>query len=167
MGEGAWWAPDDQIRRSLGPRGDRFEFVACVPSRARLGSRANASIAGGVGPESSQAQRSEYELRDVEPAQARALLLAAERHGWELVAPIATELAVRRRTRQGATTSAPSDSARCSGAVIASPRRARSRRRRHAMSRSAPPTACACATHGGHPTKCPAASGVMGVARGW
>jgi hypothetical protein len=56
---------------------------------------------GGVGTESSRASRDEYQLRDVvAPALARALLLAAEAHRWELVARIATELAARRRTQE-------------------------------------------------------------------
>ncbi len=60
------------------------------------------AIVGGVGTESSRASRDEYELRDVvEPALARALVLAAEAHRWDLAAQIATELAARRRTREG------------------------------------------------------------------
>jgi hypothetical protein len=57
---------------------------------------------GGVGTESSQASDGEYELRDVvEPALARALMLAAEAQRWEIVAQIATELHARRETQAG------------------------------------------------------------------
>jgi hypothetical protein len=48
---------------------------------------------GGVGTESSPPARPEYEVRDVvEPALAKALVLAAKAQRWELVAQIATEL---------------------------------------------------------------------------
>jgi len=51
--------------------------------------------------ESSEPASAEYELRNVvEPALARALVLAAEAQRWELVAQIATELAARRRTER-------------------------------------------------------------------
>jgi hypothetical protein len=50
-----------------------------VSSRASKG-----AIAGGVGTESSQAARGEYELRDVvEPGLAKALALAAEAQRWD------------------------------------------------------------------------------------
>jgi hypothetical protein len=63
-------------------------------------------IAGGVGPESSQAPRGEYELRDVvEPALARALVLAAEAQRWDVVAQIATELQARREASASRPTS--------------------------------------------------------------
>jgi hypothetical protein len=62
------------------------------------------AIAGGVGTESSQPSRAEYELRDVvEPALARALVLAAEAQRWDVVAQIATELQARRQARGGLT----------------------------------------------------------------
>jgi hypothetical protein len=58
------------------------------------------SNGGGVGTESSQAKKGGYELGDVvEPALARALVLAAEAQRWELVAQIATELQARRESR--------------------------------------------------------------------
>jgi hypothetical protein len=53
---------------------------------------------GGVGTESSWPQQPEYELRDVvEPALARALVLAAEAQRWDVVLQIASELQARRR----------------------------------------------------------------------
>lgn len=52
---------------------------------------------GGAGTEASQSTRTEYELRDVvEPALARALLLAAEAQRWDVVLQIARELEARR-----------------------------------------------------------------------
>jgi hypothetical protein len=67
-----------------------------VPSRA-----VKCAIVGGVGAESSQATRGEYELRDViEPALARALVLAAEAQRWDVVVQIATELEARRKATE-------------------------------------------------------------------
>jgi hypothetical protein len=55
---------------------------------------------GGVGTESSEVAIGECELRDVvEPALARALVLAAEALRWEVVVLIATELQKRREGR--------------------------------------------------------------------
>ena len=62
------------------------------------------AIAGGVGTESSQGFQDAYELRDVvEPALARALVLAAEAQRWDVVMQIATELQARRQARGGVT----------------------------------------------------------------
>jgi hypothetical protein len=59
-----------------------------VPSRA-----SKCADGGAVGTESSPPAQLEYELRDVvEPALAKALVLAAKAQRWELVAQIATEL---------------------------------------------------------------------------
>ncbi|MEY4546457.1 MAG: hypothetical protein RL685_2652 [Pseudomonadota bacterium] len=58
------------------------------------------AIVGGVGTEASQAPEREYELRDVvEPALARALVLAAEAQRWDVVMRIAAELQARRQAR--------------------------------------------------------------------
>jgi hypothetical protein len=58
------------------------------------------AIAGGVGTESSQASQGEYELRDVvEPALAKALMLAAEGGHWRIVEQVAVELRARRESR--------------------------------------------------------------------
>lgn len=57
------------------------------------------SNGGGVGTESSRALSGEYELRDVvEPALARALVLAAEGQRWDVVIQIAGELQARRQS---------------------------------------------------------------------
>jgi hypothetical protein len=65
--------------------------LGSVPSRA-----SKCANGGGVGTESSRATRDDHDLRGVvEPALARALVLAAEAHRWELVAQIATELAAQ------------------------------------------------------------------------
>ena len=56
---------------------------------------------GGAGTESAEPS-AEYELRDVvEPALAKAVMLAAEAQQWVLVAQIAAELTARRRMREG------------------------------------------------------------------
>jgi hypothetical protein len=61
---------------------------------------AKCAIAGRVGTESS-ASPGGYELRDVvEPALAKALVLAAEAQQWDVVTQIATELQARRQTRE-------------------------------------------------------------------
>jgi hypothetical protein len=60
------------------------------------------AIGGGVGTESSQPPSAAYELRDVvEPALAKALVLAAEAEQWGVVAQIARELQARRESRAG------------------------------------------------------------------
>jgi hypothetical protein len=60
------------------------------------------AIADGVGTESSQAAPEGYELSDVvEPALAKALVLAAEAQRWDVVIQIAAELQARRQTRGG------------------------------------------------------------------
>ena len=53
---------------------------------------------GGAGTKSSQAPIAEYELRDVvEPALARALVLAAQAQRWDVVILVAAELKARRQ----------------------------------------------------------------------
>jgi hypothetical protein len=53
---------------------------------------------GQPGTESSRASRDEFELQDVvEPALARALVLAAEAQRWDVVVSLAVELQARRR----------------------------------------------------------------------
>jgi hypothetical protein len=60
------------------------------------------AIGGGVETEPSQAAHGGYELRDVvEPALARALVLAAEAQRWDVVAQIAGELQARRQAGDG------------------------------------------------------------------
>jgi hypothetical protein len=64
--------------------------------------------AGRVGTESSQAPSAEYELRDVvEPALARALVLAAQAQRWDVVLLIAAELEARRESRERGHASRP------------------------------------------------------------
>ena len=56
------------------------------------------AIACGVGTESSPGLQGEYKLHDVvEPALARALVLAAEAQRWDVVVAIAAELQARRQ----------------------------------------------------------------------
>jgi len=81
---------DFAARRHDSTRGGAEQWSS-VPSRA-----SKCADGGRVGTESSQPS-AEHELRNVvEPALARALVLAAEAQRWELVAQIAAELAVRR-----------------------------------------------------------------------
>jgi hypothetical protein len=68
------------------------------------------AIASGVGTESSQAPSGKYELRDVvEPALARALVLAAEARRWDVVIQIATELGARRAAAGAGAPKTPSE----------------------------------------------------------
>jgi len=119
-----------QIRRPQpAGRGRRFEFIAlveapgienergrkaCTVSRGggtirheggpgSVSSRASkCADGGGVGTESSRPAGPGYELRHVvEPALARALVLAAEAQRWDVVVQIATELRERREARDG------------------------------------------------------------------
>jgi hypothetical protein len=59
---------------------------------------AGPSSAGGVGAAAGEPRETAYPMHDVvEPALARALILAAEAGRWELVGQIGRELAERRR----------------------------------------------------------------------
>jgi hypothetical protein len=77
-------------------RGERRDSARAAPGSVSIRASKCAEVV--VGTESSWPQQPEHQRRDVvEPALARALVLAAEAQRWDVVLQIASELQARRR----------------------------------------------------------------------
>jgi hypothetical protein len=100
---------ENDLRRSVSTIQQENGSIRHDAVQAHLPDRApKCAIDGRVETESSDA----YELRDVvEPALARALVLAAEAQRWEVVVQIAAELQARRQTRESVAGSRVADAA--------------------------------------------------------